>query len=120
MSIQKFVIHFFFLSNLLNFVFQVLNIFVSVISIDLGQILQFSVFLLIFCRILSSHSGGYGAFYLLGYNAMYSVESQPAWNYIPKDRTLLSTLIKQIIHDCVTKFLIFEPRDSTLLVQNLT
>jgi hypothetical protein len=29
------------------------------------------------CRIWGSHNGGYEEYYLLGYNAMYSVESQP-------------------------------------------
>jgi hypothetical protein len=31
------------------------------------------------CRIQSSPSGGYEEFYLLGYNAIYSVESQPTF-----------------------------------------
>jgi hypothetical protein len=31
------------------------------------------------CRIWDSHSGGYEEFYLLGYNAMRSVESQPTF-----------------------------------------
>jgi hypothetical protein len=36
-----------------------------------------------------SHSAGYEELYLLGYNAVQSVESQPTiWLYIPEDITL--------------------------------
>jgi hypothetical protein len=33
----------------------------------------------IYCRIWGSDSGGYDEFYLLGYNAVYSIESQPTF-----------------------------------------
>jgi hypothetical protein len=42
---------------------------------------RFENFHLILCRICGPHTGGYEEFYLLGYNAMLSVESQLIFRY---------------------------------------